>query len=349
MALLNQFKSLLQLPGAYLQSRRSASEAARVKSLADAAIARKSSAPVTAPNSAALGPVPQSSPSIPIPSAPVKNTPQFSAITSALGGLSTGLQNLSKGIPGVIQTAKNEAITDTFSPIESEITSNIAPTAEEQNIRQRLSNLLASKSLGIIRAEEQPVPLGAILGEQGRIERRAAVEQGTLQDQLAQLQAERTGRLETAKTKYDIAKTRLSLAQPDEEKISEFTNDQGQQVVSFRNKKTGAVRSEILGTTQKKASTQTDRDRALKTSAIGVARPLLIGARGADGYVSPTTYLKLRNDYSEAIGDPIDFDRTFAPMLSPDERRRLGVGTSATATASESIGSILAQYLAGGQ
>ena len=338
MGFFNQLSSLFKLPGALIQSRQAAGRNAQVKALA--------AKPLTAPKPAAIGPaIPPPTYTAPV-SAPQEKNPQIDAITSALGGLTTGLQNLQKTAATPTPAPISAPSVDTLAPIEQELTSNITPTAEEQDIRKKLSNLIASKNLGLLSAEDQPIPLQAILGEQSKIERRGAIEQGTLQDRLTQLQAARQGSLDVAKTKYDIAKTRLEYAKPDEEKVSDFINDQGEQVVSFRNKKTGAIRNEVLGKAQGKGASQTDRDRGLKTGAIGVARPLLIQSRGADGYVNPATYLKLRNDYAEAIGTPSAFDATFAPMLSPDERKRLGVGTFSSA-ASDSIGSILASYLGG--
>jgi hypothetical protein len=59
---------------------------------------------------------------------------------------------------------------------------------------------------------------------------------------------------------------------------------------------------------------------------ISSARTFLDSSRGTDGYVDPQVYVKLRTDWTEAIGDPGDFDDIFALMLSPQERLRLGVG-----------------------
>ena len=72
--------------------------------------------------------------------------------------------------------------------------------------------------------------------------------------------------------------------------------------------------------------TQTDRDRALKIAAFSKARPALEAVRGEDGFVDPITYMRLRTDYAEVMGDANEFDEMFAPMLSLKERMKLGVG-----------------------
>jgi len=79
------------------------------------------------------------------------------------------------------------------------------------------------------------------------------------------------------------------------------------------------------GNAERKA-TVTERTTELKTSAISKARPFLEQSTGEDGYIDPAVYMRLRGDYGEAIGDPSDFDDMFAPMLSPQERARLGLG-----------------------
>ena len=72
--------------------------------------------------------------------------------------------------------------------------------------------------------------------------------------------------------------------------------------------------------------TASERTATLRKSAITLARPELENSRGTDGYVDPKIYMQLRADYAEAIGDVSQFDNTFASMLSPKERVRLGVG-----------------------
>lgn len=72
--------------------------------------------------------------------------------------------------------------------------------------------------------------------------------------------------------------------------------------------------------------TETEKTRALKVAAFAKARPVLESSKGTDTYVNPDIYFRLRNNYTEAIGDVTEFDEVFAPMLSPRERLRLGIG-----------------------
>jgi LysM repeat protein len=72
--------------------------------------------------------------------------------------------------------------------------------------------------------------------------------------------------------------------------------------------------------------TQTDKDRELKVVAFQKALPELQKNIGQDGFVDPVVYMKLRNDYVQAIGDVSEFDDVFSSMLSIKERLNLGVG-----------------------
>lgn len=74
-----------------------------------------------------------------------------------------------------------------------------------------------------------------------------------------------------------------------------------------------------------KETTNPTKD-SLVSSAISLARPELEKTKGSDGYVDPNVYMRLRSDYASAIGSVSDFDNTFASLLSPQERDRLGVG-----------------------
>ena len=340
MGLLNQFTSLFKLPGAY----KKASDAAMQSQTLLQRVQQNQ--PVPKPLTQAPAPAP-----IAPPGAPAQS-PQNDAISRALSGLTVGLTSLQKSIPSATQAPNpppSPAAPDAFAPVEAEIAANAAPSAEETDTQKKLANLLASRDLGLLEAENKPIPLQAILGDQAKIEKRAAIESGTLQNQLAQLQARRQAALDVAKTKYDIETKKQERAKPDEAKIDEFINDQNQRVVVFKDNKTGKVRNEVVGQAQAKPQTQTEKDRAITVEVIKRARPLLIAAKGQDGYVDPSSYLKLRNDYAEAIGDPKDFDATFSPMLSPAERTRLGVGRVVFPPQNNAaaINELLASYLGG--
>ena len=287
-----------------------------------------------------LAPPPTRTPYPPPRPAGAQFSPQIGTLQGALGGLETQAKQIQTGLQNRAQVESTE---NRFGASEKAITGLLAPSAEEEGLRTKLSNLMASRDLGLIEAEKQPIPLQAILGEQSRIERRAGVQAGTLQEQLAQSQARRQASIDAAKTEYGFEKERYERAKPDEDKVDEYTNAEGKRVVVFRDKKTGKVREEVLGKTVPAKATQSEQARALTTGAIAKARPILVAARGQGGYVDPNTYLKLRSDYAEAIGSPSVFDATFGPMLSPAERQRLGVGR--VISTAEDIGSVLAGYL----
>lgn len=87
--------------------------------------------------------------------------------------------------------------------------------------------------------------------------------------------------------------------------------------------------------------TQTERQTAGVKAALKKARPALEATKGAvDHYVDPVRYMELRSDFAAQIGDVSDFDNVFAPLLSPAERARLGVGKAVGEKASPSGRSI---------
>jgi len=273
---------------------------------------------------ASPAPLPQQKPQV------GESSPQIAAIQAALGGLKTQAQGIQAGLGNVQQ---QQSIGDRLRPIAEGIGGLYAPSQQENDVRSKLANLLSARDKGLVQAEEQAVPLQAILGEQGRIERRAFAGAIPLQDQLAQLQAERTGKLEAEKFRFgaeqDIMKNQRDqeiFQRPDETKVSEFTNEKGEQVIAFRNNKTGAVRQEVLGNVQAKSS-ESSQLRQAKASGISRARPLLMAARGSADFAN--TYLDLRSQYAEAFGDARDFDQVFAPFLSEEDRKALlgGAGT----------------------
>ena len=76
----------------------------------------------------------------------------------------------------------------------------------------------------------------------------------------------------------------------------------------------------------KQTTTATERTTAATSGAIAMARPALQESVGEDGYVDPGIYTRLRLDFVEKYGSVSAFDNAFAPLLSPKERARLGVG-----------------------
>lgn len=275
------------------------------------------------------------------------SNPQIAAIQASLGGLKTQAEGIQSGLQNVQQ---RESIESRLSPFRQKASGLFSPSSEEEQTRLKLANLLSAREKGLIEAEEQAVPLQAILGEQGRIERRALAGAVPLQEQLAQLQARREGERKAAEFEFGAEKDIISeqreqekFQRPDEEKLDEFTNAQGKRVVVIRDKKTGKVRQEVLDSVEPKVNAS-ERQTQMKTSAISRARPLLLAAKGGGQYVDADTYLKIRNDYAEAIGNPLDFDRVFGPMLSPEERNRLGVGR----TGAGDIADLLSSFLTGG-
>jgi len=191
---------------------------------------------------------------------------------------------------------------------------------EEQEAEKTLQNVLTSKELGVQAVREKPIALEFITGQQRAVEARAATQAAPLQARVAQLQGRRQASIGSAAAGVEEAKGLRDIAK------DRFDRAKG------------------------KDKSQTDRDREVKTEVVKRASPKLIESRGQDGYVDPGVYLDLRQQYSEAIGDPKGFDDIFKPMLSPQERARLFSEKSVPSASnrvddSDSLDSLLSSYL----
>ena len=250
-------------------------------------------------------------------------------LQASLGSLRGQAEGIQSGLAGLQQQQTDvKSIGERLRPFAQRVTGLFGASPEEEGVRSKLANLMSAREKGLVQAEEQAVPLQAILGEQGRIERRALAGAIPLQEQLSQLISRREGERQAAQFEFGAEKDIFGLEKqeeerqrPDETKVTEFTNEAGEKVVVFRDNKTGKVRQETLGKEQstRVETAGTERVRAAEASAISRARPLLIAAR--TGGNLEETYLKLRSDYAEAIGDPSTFDKVFSPFL--DEKTRV--------------------------
>lgn len=332
MAILNQLKSIFQLPGTLYRANQAEQQAKAVQSKLDQAVAARKVVPITpaqtpAPVTPAPAPAsitPASAPIAPAPASQPTQTPQIDAIRASLAGIAQGLENL-KNAP--VNAAQND-----LTKAEEDVVKVSAVTPEEQEAQTTLANLLASKELGLQAIREKAIPIQFITGQEAAVERRAAVKALPLQAQIATLQARRQSALDVAKSRLDIAKSKAERAKPNETKVDEFTNEKNERVIVFRDSNTGKLRQEVAGKVAptKSETTQTERDRAIKVAVITKARPVLLASKGQDGYVDPAKYLDLRAQYAEAIGDPSGFDSLFSPYLSPQERARLFKTTGVT-------------------
>jgi len=256
---------------------------------------------------------------------------QFAQLAASLGRIKEQAQNIQGGLSTLQQKETDiKGIGERFKPFTEKIGGLFGPSSEEEGLRQKLANLMSARDQGIIQAEGEAIPLRALIGETGRIERRAQAASIPLTEQLAQLQARRQGELEKAKFEFGAEKDIFGLEReeekrqrPDETEVAEFTNEKGERVVAFRDNKTGKVRQEVLGKTEVK-KTQTEKDRALKVEVAKKAIPVLEGARNPQtGFVNKETYLNLRRQYQEVFGSATGFDNDYALFLSPEDRSGL--------------------------
>ena len=83
--------------------------------------------------------------------------------------------------------------------------------------------------------------------------------------------------------------------------------------------------------------TETEKNKALKKQAITLARPALEASKRGGEFIDGNEFLRLRNDWAEAIGDTSDFDEIFGPQLSPTDRAKYGIGKATGVKAVEEI------------
>lgn len=84
------------------------------------------------------------------------------------------------------------------------------PDSEETATQKQLSDLEASRQLGLVSTEEKPIPLEFITGQKEAIERRAAALSVPLSAKLAALQARRQASLEGKKVELEIERERAT-------------------------------------------------------------------------------------------------------------------------------------------
>lgn len=124
----------------------------------------------------------------------------------------------------------------------------------------------------------------------------------------------------------DTGEMTMLYEAPEKEKNYQYFTDVDGNVTRY-DPNTGET--ENLGPLAKgTGETLTERDRAIKVAAFAKARIVLEAEakKTTDGYVYDTTYMRLRADYGELMGNTDDFDDMFAPMLSMVNRQKLGVG-----------------------
>lgn len=313
---ISQIASLFQLPGATKKRKESEAQLAAVQ--ARVAQQPKPAQPVApiAPTTPVASPAPAESPAPVVPSVAPDVFAKTEVIKKGLEETQAGLKTLQEKQTGGEDLRK----------AEEEVLAAQKVSPEEEETEKTLSNLLASKELGVAAVRERPIPLEFITGQQAAIERRAATQAGPLQARLSQLQSKRQAAIDIAKTRGEISKARFERTKVSEEKVDEYTNQEGKRVVVFRDKVTGKVREEVLGQTQPKEATQTEKDRELRKQVLQRAEPVLESSRGQDGFVDPKIYSNLRSQFAQTFGSVNLFDDLFLLRLSPEERKKLEGG-----------------------
>jgi hypothetical protein len=101
-----------------------------------------------------------------------------------------------------------------ISGLENQYQQNMLPTADETQAQTDLSNLIASRDMGINNIRSQPIPMDIIRGFSQNILENANTQAQTLQQRLANLQAKRQASLEASK--FSLQRADQQVAQTKE-------------------------------------------------------------------------------------------------------------------------------------
>ena len=305
-----QFGALGQLPGALIRKRRAEQQARALQSQLAGVTPR------AAGQTSILGGQPR-----PVQTSQAEDVSaqqergvqaevQTQAIQQALSGLQTqaeGIQTCLQGFQaGQLGEEELRGAEEKVLAAQRARQAAEALTPEEQGAEQQLANLIQSQELGLQGLRERPIAAEFKPGRAAQIERLVTAQAVPLKIRLAQLQSRRQTAIGSAKYGVEEAEELREIAKARYERRPKLEKP--------------------------REKTQTERDRALKTEIIKIAGPELIASRGSDGFISPQTYLELRQQYTESLGDPTNFDDIFSPMLSPQERARLFTEKSVPAT-----------------
>lgn len=266
MAFLEQLKSLTQLPGQLMKTRQSKQQAeALQRRLPQASFpAARPVQPTPAPRTPAVAPVVAPAPTLAPAPAPAPVPPQngqVEAIRKGLTDIEAGVKKASEKLVDVKQEEDLRALEEAVGKA-----SEVSP--EETETQSLLSNLIASRELGLSGIKDKPIAMDFITGQLAALERRAATQSIPLTQKISLLQSRRQASLDTAKTRLGISEARstraketkklqleekqveikmLEAQREDEDKVADYIDANKNQVVVFRNKKTGKIREVTLG------------------------------------------------------------------------------------------------------
>lgn len=127
--------------------------------------------------------------------------------------------------------------------------------------RDLLADLDSRIRRGMGREESRLAPMEVILGRQREIQRQAGegrqdilatleslqTGRGQALEEMERAEAERTRPLELLQAKVGMTKDILGLTEPKETKVSEFTDAQGNRIITFYDQRTGKTRTENVG------------------------------------------------------------------------------------------------------
>jgi len=323
-----QFGALFKLPSQLKRTAQSQQQASnlgnQVASLAPPQPAQPSpvaSSPITQPSA-------QSFPSQPQPTQPTA-PPQVNQ-PMAQPNFQQTLDEVSKQAKAIQESFSNfqekQTGEDALRGAEEQLLAAQQQSPEEQSSQARLDALAGQYRLGQANIQDKPIALEFITGQQRALENRAAALSEPIERQLARFQAERQLRIQGAETGLGIAEARRGraieaekMAQPDLLSVSE-SKALG---VPYGTTRAEAAAQGIIPQEDGRESTQTERDRALRTVILSKAEPILNASRKPDGTIDVSKYLELQAQFAAEFGDTRLFDQLFATQLSVEDRNRL--------------------------
>jgi hypothetical protein len=251
----------------------------------------------------------------------------FNAYMKNIGGQQSSLDLYKQMAQELGLPQKQEALSGISTQVQKteDLLNNL-----ENDINARISGKLISepqrrRSLAV---EQSPLreQLTGLLKGQGYAEQGVSSTRQQLSDMLNMAQSDQANKLALAKAPLEYQQSML----PSYLKTLESQQPAVQEPISPKYQE---VQGGLYDTTNlkwivppKTTATTAEVNKELITNAFAKAKPVLEASVGKDGYIDPGVYMKIRNDYAEAIGSVSNFDAVFAPRLSPQERERLGIG-----------------------
>lgn len=260
---------------------------------------------------------------------------QNNALLARLKGEQTPAPVAQSGMPSTTATTPTSSPVPVATPPKAQsdaltrYLSSIEQTPEEAATANALTELEGATRMGVSNLEGQGrgIPLNLIRGQQAKLNEQGQLQQQTLRQKLANLQAKRQSAIDVSKTllsREDAENKALAEAKKEAqtaklESEKPFTLSEGQvrydargNIVASGAPKTFAPKSTSSGSSTPKGTYTSGG--LMYTPQMGTEDSQeLEASRGGDGYVDPTVYQNLYNAWIAAGGTAKGFTTYYPP------------------------------------